>query len=457
MIDLSTDAGLRRAFDDISTWGEPAVVPDLEQLGAVRLATSSSPSGRARMLVAVGVVLLLVVAGAVLVTRDDPPPAVAAAGGEWSAMAESPLAPRRYPTSLWTGDEALIWGGIGGTAFADGARYRPRTDSWEPMAPAPSGVTGGRVLAAWTGEEAVYVTSVVDPATGGSGWDYDIIAYDPAADVWRTLVQARFEQDPATDVLFPLGSVPLDGPEALVVVDGRLLLFGWVSAQSTYTWVELEPGSGPSRPLLGTADWYGRSKVVQVAGDQVYVGLTGLVGETTRGWGYVLDASTGAARTVTAPPVGDAAGIEVHAAAVENDVVLVGVATDGSGRSQRVAWRLDLATRRWTPVEPPPEGPTANGEQGVSLVSTPLGPILLGGLDEGDGTSGGLRSEGGLKLAADNDVRHWATLPQAPIDLHRVDAAAVWTGSEVIVWGGATSATGTPDGELADGARYRLP
>ena len=281
MIDLSTDAGLRRAFDDISTWGEPAVVPDLEQLGAVRLATSSSPSGRARMLVAVGVVLLLVVAGAVLVTRDDPPPAVAAAGGEWSAMAESPLAPRRYPTSLWTGDEALIWGGIGGTAFADGARYRPRTDSWEPMAPAPSGVTGGRVLAAWTGEEAVYVTSVVDPATGGSGWDYDIIAYDPAADVWRTLVQARFEQDPATNVLFPLGSVPLDGPEALVVVDGRLLLFGWVSTQSTYTWVELEPGSGPSRPLLGTADWYGRSKVVQVAGDQVYVGLTGLVGETT--------------------------------------------------------------------------------------------------------------------------------------------------------------------------------
>ncbi len=95
----------------------------------------------------------------------------------------------------------LIWGGIGGTAFADGARYRPRTDSWAPMAPAPSGVTGGRVLAAWTGEEAVYVTSVVDPATGGSGWDYDIIAYDPAADVWRTLVQARFEQDPATDVL----------------------------------------------------------------------------------------------------------------------------------------------------------------------------------------------------------------------------------------------------------------
>ena len=108
-------------------------------------------------------------------------------------------------------------------------------------------------------------------------------------------------------------------------------------------------------------------------------------------------------------------------------------------------------------MEPPPDGPTANGEQGVSLVSTPLGPILLGGLDEGDGTSGGLRSEGGLRLAADNEVRHWATLPEAPIDLHRVDAAAVWTGSEVIVWGGATTATGTPDGELADGARYRLP
>ena len=45
MIDLSTDAGLRRAFDDIGTWGEPAVVPDLEQLGAVRPGHEHEPVG----------------------------------------------------------------------------------------------------------------------------------------------------------------------------------------------------------------------------------------------------------------------------------------------------------------------------------------------------------------------------------------------------------------------------
>jgi hypothetical protein len=44
------------------------------------------------------------------------------------------------------------------------------------------------------------------------------------------------------------------------------------------------------------------------------------------------------------------------------------------------------------------------------------------------------------------------------MDLHRVGIVAVWTGSEVIVWGGATASSveNLADVPLADGARYVL-
>src|SRR5687767_9175747 len=48
----------------------------------------------------------------------------------------------------------------------------------------------------------------------------------------------------------------------------------------------------------------------------------------------------------------------------------------------------------------------------------------------------------------------WEALPPAPIPT-RQDAGAVWTGSEVIVWGGRDmGTTSSRDGQRGDGAAY---
>ena len=100
----------------------------------------------------------------------------------------------------------------------------------------------------------------------------------------------------------------------------------------------------------------------------------------------------------------------------------------------------------------PPDGPTADQPQGISLLSTPDGLVALGGFDLGDGnTEGGLGTRGGLHVASSDDLAQWDELPDAPIDLERIDASAVWTGDEVLIWGGARDGTG----EFGDGARYR--
>lgn len=46
----------------------------------------------------------------------------------------------------------------------------------------------------------------------------------------------------------------------------------------------------------------------------------------------------------------------------------------------------------------------------------------------------------------------WAALPMTGAPSARYDAVAVWTGRELIVWGGSHRET-----PLADGATYRLP
>ena len=38
--------------------------------------------------------------------------------------------PRWMHTAVWTGREMIIWGGQGGTYLNTGARYEPKTDSW---------------------------------------------------------------------------------------------------------------------------------------------------------------------------------------------------------------------------------------------------------------------------------------------------------------------------------------
>ena len=51
------------------------------------------------------------------------------------------------------------------------------------------------------------------------------------------------------------------------------------------------------------------------------------------------------------------------------------------------------------------------------------------------------------------------SLPKPPIDLDRVGHTAIWTGDEIIVWGGATTEFAGPNNlatiPLRDGALYR--
>jgi len=91
-------------------------------------------------------------------------------------------------TALWTGEELLVWGAQHDPRVKehprDGVAYDPAADRWRSIPPAP---IRGRTshLAVWTGTEMI--------VWGGGDFRQSLddgAAYDPATDAWRVLAPA---------------------------------------------------------------------------------------------------------------------------------------------------------------------------------------------------------------------------------------------------------------------------
>jgi hypothetical protein len=101
----------------------------------------------------------------------------------------------------------------------------------------------------------------------------------------------------------------------------------------------------------------------------------------------------------------------------------------------------DPSTRQWRLLPPAP----IEGLGGTGTVWTGSEMIVWGGVSSaapGGSTAG---------AAYDPSADRWRALPAAPLS-GRTEHVMVWTGYEVLVWDGATAATG--GGLAGDGARY---
>ncbi len=96
--------------------------------------------------------------------------------------------PRHFHTALWTGSRLLIWGGMegflsGGTYLSTGGLYDPATGDWTSttLVGAPS----GRIWHAsvWTGQEAIVWGGCRDGSSCDTGLSTGA-RYDPQSDVW---------------------------------------------------------------------------------------------------------------------------------------------------------------------------------------------------------------------------------------------------------------------------------
>ncbi len=221
MNDLETR--VRDALRDPSRDREAPTIDEVMRGVRTRMDTPAPAEKRRRsrsqlvpMLTAAAAVLA-VIFGAVAVSGWDDneqqpvdQPTGAAPSNDWQPIASSPLKPRHGAVGVWTGAEMLVIGGTtwfpcppsadcsgppADTLRSDGAAYDPRTDTWRPLARAPRPVYGG--IAAWSSTEMVIVTNRTT------------LAYDPQGDSWRALEPPpadAFNQSVVTDTGIVFGS-----------------------------------------------------------------------------------------------------------------------------------------------------------------------------------------------------------------------------------------------------------
>jgi len=338
----------------------------------------------------------------------------------WTRLPRAPIGPRSEYAAVWTGKEMIVWGGYSRntTQYSDGAAYDPATRTWTKIAAAP---LSARILpvAVWTGKDML-----IFGGAGNSNYS-DGAAYDPATNTWRRLAP----------IPGSLGG-NLTGTGSYAVWTGKVMVAwgffghgggahgGGSLAAATYNPATNSWTAGTAAPaqapLSGDAFWTGKEMIVW--GSSLAAGyVPGLDGVNYgHNEGFAYDPATGRWSTLPASPLGSA-GRNLMLAAWTGRYLVVGGGDSATGL-QKDAAAYNPATNSWTRLPDAPVGFEGNG----------TAPDIWTG-------ASGITIEdavpGSRPLSLDLTARSWSLGPKAPVP-GRQEAHELWTGSEVLVWGG---------------------
>jgi hypothetical protein len=454
-----SDQELRDGLRVIATWGSPASVPALPDAPVVDI----DAARRRRRLPAWWAAAAVLVTTAVVVTTVGTASRPPIASGSWVSMAPAPIQARASVASVWTGTEMVVVGGQDGQGrfVRDAAAYNPGANTWRLLPDAPIDVLPG-ATALWTGREVVIVFTDLVQATERPDGYFETrfpgpLVLDPVTGAWRSVPQ------PAERFI-----------SAATVRDGRVIvLAGTTDTAGRLTVMELgvddtwhevlsldrDPDRGGSE-LIRAPRWV----AFTVGHDIVFLCTRWMSGGLAESFplGYVVDDAGRSARPLTRPPVLRPPLSEATThwiggkAAQSNDgsMLLVSHATGNGGTGQSGAAVYDSTSGAWRATEHldvPHEDEIFNG---LTVTSVGTGAIVLGGIATGYVGEG----PGALRDVYSFARDRWYRLPDPGIDLERVGHVAVWTGAELVLWGGMFNRGGADnrvDTPAGDGAIYR--
>lgn len=347
--------------------------------------------------------------------------------GRWSPLSTTnePYCRELFAVA-WTGTDLLIWGG----AFfdpetlvqPDGARYRANADTWTAIS--TNGVLGQRYYAAnvWTGDRWVI--------WGGSGVggtlpsDKAGISYNPATDVWATI----------SSTAAPMGRLA----HAAIWTGSEMIIWGGFNesvrelgdgarySPMTDSWTPMNSAGAPMPRNRHTAIWSGNEMIVWGGRNE----------GAPLGDGGVYDPMTDQWRPISM--IGAPSARYEHSAVwTGSELVIWGGKTSNTTTPLGDGGRYDPQTDTWASIAMT-GAPTPRAEH--TAVWTGAKMVVWGGYSRASETSDWTRTNTGGIYDLQSDT--WT--PTSTCDAPRVTAAhaAVWTGNEMLVWGGNGCAHG---------------
>lgn len=399
--------------------------------------------------------------------------------GAWTPISTVGAPQARFGHSaVWTGTEMLIWGGQSSdssgnpaTVLATGGKYNPTTNTWASMSP---NVTPGPMpempgtpdprrghLAFWTGTEMLIWggrtgTQALGSTTSGTGVILPGRRYNLASNTWSSMA-ATLPELPAGDVTDCAGVwtgaeliIWRGAPGPILTLEGISIPYGGRYSPDADAWQTLPPlpnGLGSLQATTGfSAVWTGTEMIL-------WGGLIGLA--TTTNDGLRLNPTT----------------------STWSDVSTIGTPVDRSGHfavwsgSEMIVWGgQDDYTFPTTPTKFNDGGrynPTTNTWQSMSSTNAPpsrseatvtaAGDKLIvwagAQMSSGAATTPKFLKHGGIYQPGTDAWTPLYNGSPAP----RYGHTAIWTGTDLIVWGGTIASAMPPAGmdpTFTDGARF---
>jgi N-acetylneuraminic acid mutarotase len=337
--------------------------------------------------------------------------------------------PRYDHTAVWTGNLMIVWGGaveLGETNT--GARYDPLTDTWAPASTVNAPMNRELQTAVWTGTiMIVWGESDVGGSPSPAGG-----RYDPVSDSW----------EPTSTVGAPEGryahTAVWTGSEMIVwggTQGGPMLNSGGRYNPATDTWSATSTAGAPSPRAGQTAIWTGSRMIIWGGVDSVGNALS-------TGGRYDPVSNTWSPTSGTGAP---SARFQHSAVWTGSEMIVWG---GGPSYSENTGGRYDPVSNTWaatslTGAPSPRDSHTA--------VWTGKEMIVWGGKYSLIDFEEALQTGGRYDPAADS----WLPTPTSNAPSRRAKHSAVWTGSQMIVWGGHTDVNmGLLDAILNSGGRY---
>jgi N-acetylneuraminic acid mutarotase len=305
--------------------------------------------------------------------------------------------------AVWTGTEMIVWGGNDGDGLlSTGGRYNPSTDSWAATSTANAPTAAG--TAVWTGSEMII-------------WGGDYLntggRYNPGTDTWIATgtTNAPNGRDEHTAVW--------TGTE-MIVWGGMDVSFSYLNTGGRYnpgtdSWTATSATNAPSGRILHTALWTGSQMIVWGGSNGPDLNTGGKYNPGTDSW---------AATSATSAP----SPRDGHTA-VWTGFEMIVWAGHAPGAVLNTGGRYQPGTDSWAATSIT-NAPTARDRH--TAVWTGSEMIVWGGANL-------LPSEGYFNTGGryNPTTETWTATGIANAPLARHGHTAVWTGSEMIVWGGA--------------------
>jgi N-acetylneuraminic acid mutarotase len=354
-----------------------------------------------------------------LVGGVTPTPTPSCTNDTWTATSatNAPTA-RLNHTAIWTGSEAIVWGGESNIVgrFNTGRMYNPNTDTWTNTSTINAPTARNNHIAVWTASQMIVWGGydVSDSNTGGK--------YNPASDSWTATSITNAPSARLYSTAIWTGSEMIvwggqDSSNASFDTGGRY-------NPDMNTWTATNTINAPTGRRSHTAVWTGSEMIV-------WGGNNGTVHLNTGGrYNPATDTWT-ATSTANAPTMRSA-----HAVVWTGNEMIVWGGVDPS--DSNTGGRYNPATDTWTATS------TSNAPSARYLptaIWTASGMIIWGGYS----SSGFFNTGGRYNPATDA----WTATSTSNAPSARFLFTTIWTGSEMIVWGGENDG-----GSLDTGGRY---